>query len=1599
MIIKKLFFICLIFVTFQSILKAEKVEISKAKKVATNWYKHYAPSAKQQGYITKVKEYKYEERTSFYICSFDKGGFVLVSANDAITPVLGYGFEHSIPDTITNEAAKSWFDGYAREIDTAFFLNLKADSPIEKKWDNILMKKFPKATGDTINPLLTTTWGQGWPYNALCPEDQNGSGGHCYTGCVATAYGQILKYYGYPTSGFNEISYTDINGHNLFADFGSTNYRWEDMPSALPNNDTTYLAIAELLYHCGVASLSNYYSATTTGYYVEEPLLNIFDYAYSTMNWNSRNSMTYQEWNTLLKSELELGRPVYYTGSGANGGHAFVCDGFANDEFFHFNIGWGGQANGYYLTSALNFSGYDFSNNQRFLIGIKPNDGSCINNDTTFTGQNHFTTSIYFGANSNVTITPGTSLLFDSACNLKLGGNIIIEGTSENQVDISASDTNSRWAGIRINRSFFNLINNSSIDTLLIKQTNISYSDQNGIYFKGSPSNLVEDSSYIKSLILKNTKLFNNIGFGLNTEFSSVIIDSCDISNNGGGFKQNIGCCLINNSFFQHNNNYGLYINNQLNYCNRGSFISNCNISYNSNTLTGGLYFHPGSYFDPEPIGPLSIIQNNIISYNSGTPGGIRVHGNVLVTGNELFRNESPSYGGGVMVADGAYLIKNSIYANYAHYGGGGVSVTKGKVINNLIYNNSGGIAGTHSVDALIVNNTIANNNSGISFIGIGKMEIKNNILWNEGVEIYAGNNQVNVSRCIIRGGEDNIHTEHPNSNSSSIVDRNPKFIQPTGFIGIDSIPTSINWNINLNSPSIDAAIDDTTGLSIPNLDAYNNNRYNRTLDLGAVENQSDTIVPCFTEDGHTLNSCAGNMEFITIPFRGENCQIQWYFNDSINLGVNNDTLYFNLLSEADSGRYSCIVSNTFGQDTSDYIKVNVFSSPPSNPSAIYGNDTIHHFEKELIYWTHIIPNCPSLKWITSPGLSYSAVNDTTIILMVIDTISTAYIKFFGENPCGTSIDTAIFNLTVLSMPEMLTISGDSTICAGTTSNWWDNMYTTDFNYQYDLIEWQIPMGISAQIYGHYGYMGIYQVDSLASSDTLYARWNKANYGTGQWSPFPLTVIPVILDTAEAIVGSDSVCQGVSSISYSVPIIPDATSYHWIYSGTGVTINGISNSISIDFNANATSGNLTVSGINNCGNGASSENFAISVCELINQSLDLSYGWNITSINLVPEDQKMDSIFFPLTNTESVIKIMDESGNFIQNISGIGWMNTIGLMENTEGYYVKMATDDTLSIIGTKVGLPYPIPLQQGWNIMGYPHQSNQDAMLVLQQLIDSSHLQKVISESGGFIQNLPDIGWINTIGNFKPGEGYYIKLTDNDTLILNESVGKLSEQHSSIIEGEYYKRSNTGNPYLPMHIVAKFKDQGLLNQGDELGAYINDLCIGSVIISDTDSPIVMFLTTNDPTSGIIDGGQAGETINFKLFHLGREYILECNNENPADLLYAPLATRVLSFSAEGLNADELTEMDFYASEVIPNPFAKNAKIYLNMPQSGHLKMDMMDLRGVLIKSIYDYKVAARNMEIPINAKNISSGMYFIKISYLHNGKLEVILRKLLVNK
>ena len=310
----------------------------------------------------------------YYVFSLQPKGFVIVAADNRVEPILGYSYDNDFTVTDMPDHVRGWLGGYERQIKAAIDQNITSASETDTKWSRLKSgQSMSTRSGGSVGPLLTTTWDQGQYYNSLCPADANGPAGHVYTGCVATAMAQIINYWGYPAHGRGTHSY-ESNYGTLTVNYGNANYDYTNMPVSLSSgsNSSEIDAVATLMRNCGVA-VNMGYSASESGAHDQEAraaLINFFSYS-PNMSFAEKAYFTNDEWETMLRNDLDAGNPVFYSGQGT-GGHAFVCDGYNADGYFSFNFGWGGYCNGWYLTSNVNPGGSTFNDSQSAIFGIVP---------------------------------------------------------------------------------------------------------------------------------------------------------------------------------------------------------------------------------------------------------------------------------------------------------------------------------------------------------------------------------------------------------------------------------------------------------------------------------------------------------------------------------------------------------------------------------------------------------------------------------------------------------------------------------------------------------------------------------------------------------------------------------------------------------------------------------------------------------------------------------------------------------------------------------------------------------------------------------------------------------------------------------------------------------------------------------------------------------------------------------------------------------------------------------------------------------------------------------------------------------------------------
>lgn len=316
--------------------------------------------------LKQVYTAKNDFGNAFYVFSDDKAGvFTIVSADTRLPEVLGYSLTSGFTAEDMPCNLRWWLDSYTNEISYALSAN-----PAEQKNTRAIEITDTRAP---IEPLVTTHWNQSAPFNNLCPE-QNGQ--RAVTGCVATAMAQVMKYHNWPPTGTGSR-----NGHNF-----NENYAWTDMIDDYVRGQYTNSqarAVAQLMLACGQSVDMSYspYSSGAQAFREQYAFPTYFDYD-KDCRFILRDYYSQNEWDDIIYSELQAGRPVLYGGQSPEGGHAFVCDGYSEAGYFHINWGWGGLSDGYFLLNVLTptqsgIGGFDggYNSGQTALIKVQKNDG------------------------------------------------------------------------------------------------------------------------------------------------------------------------------------------------------------------------------------------------------------------------------------------------------------------------------------------------------------------------------------------------------------------------------------------------------------------------------------------------------------------------------------------------------------------------------------------------------------------------------------------------------------------------------------------------------------------------------------------------------------------------------------------------------------------------------------------------------------------------------------------------------------------------------------------------------------------------------------------------------------------------------------------------------------------------------------------------------------------------------------------------------------------------------------------------------------------------------------------------------------------------
>ncbi len=505
---------------------AQEVNQHTLQKIALNFYKSNNPNLKQNDIkISSINYYKSSNNTPIYnIYNFEPKGFIIVAAQKNVFPILGYSFENNFEKNSNNSNFKYWMDNYTNQINIAINTSKPITKDINEAWE--YFQNINQIKSKAVTPLLTSTWNQDKYYNEQCPADAAGPDGHTYAGCVATAMGQIMFYHRWPLSGFGNYTYNHPTYGTITADFQNANYQWNDMINKLTNSN---IEIAKLLFHIGV-SVDMDYGPTGSGMWNHKAAYsfkNYFKYCNET-RYIFRDSSSLN-WDSLIITNLDKKRPLYYAGwedTTFTSGHAFVCDGYQSNIFFHFNWGWNGSNDGFYYLDQLNPNGYNFNFCQELIVDIYPDTLNYTYplNCTSFSlDTNNYGTFTDGSGNLQYSKGNNCSWLINPNCGEKI--KLLFD-----RFDIASGDTINIYDGTNEQSPLLACYNNLNLPiTTESSSPTINQSSTNNMYITFSTDSINEADGF-------------NASYSLNYCLADSIFDL------SGSVSDGSGSCDYNNS-------------------------------------------------------------------------------------------------------------------------------------------------------------------------------------------------------------------------------------------------------------------------------------------------------------------------------------------------------------------------------------------------------------------------------------------------------------------------------------------------------------------------------------------------------------------------------------------------------------------------------------------------------------------------------------------------------------------------------------------------------------------------------------------------------------------------------------------------------------------------------------------------------------------------------------------------------------------------------------------------------------------------------------------------------------------------------------------
>ncbi len=703
------------------------------------------------------------------------------------------------------------------------------------------------------------------------------------------------------------------------------------------------------------------------------------------------------------------------------------------------------------------------------------------------------------------------------------------------------------------------------------------------------------------------------------------------------------------------------------------------------------------------------------------------------------------------------------------------------------------------------------------------------------------------------------------------------------------------------------------------------------------------------------------------------------------------DSIIVNFANNAQSdsiivkGQNSCGVG--FGKSLNFIIK-----PLPENAGIITGTSTVCQGQNSIIYNTIPIPEATSYVWTLPNGVTGNS-DSASITAAFGPTALSGNITVKGSNQCGMGISSS-YAVNVQNLVPTIagTISGYASVCLNNNNI----AYTVPVISNATSYLWTLPTGSTGNsatnsIQVSFG-------SSAVSGNITVKGINSCGLGLESIKAVTVGGTPL---AAGIINGTNTVCQGQSNVTYTVPVILNATSYTWTLP-SGASGSSSTNSITISFNSSAVSGNITVKGVSNCGSGSIST-YAVTVTP-IPSTAGIIVGFNTICSN----QNNVNYLIANINNATSYIWTLPSgaTGSSNSNSINVNFINyTLSGSITVKGQN-SCGAGQSASLLVNASQIPGNAGVIYGTNT-------------VCQGQTNLNYSVSMIPNATSYVWSLPNgaSGYsttsninVNYSGNSLPGTisvyGHNL-CGDGPSSSLPITVNSLPNSAAAITgstqicQGQTNVTYNTAAIANATSFIWTFPNgaTGSSNTNSIMLDYAGNAQSGNITTKGHNTcgdglPSSLAITVNPTpqtpvitqhgdtlqsniatgnqwfnlTTGILSGANA---IHYIPQVTGNYFVIVTQNSCKSD------SSNVIYFNNTGISD---YKNDGISIKLMPNPFTQSTTIYYTLNQTLSIRISIHDVTGRELKELIDQKQDKGEHQIEFNAGNLPSGVYYFRL-------------------